>query len=61
MTAKTSANVLVENMEILYENIYNLLKAFQEAASNTLVNPVVVLKNIIQTITTGNEPFVEQF
>lgn len=46
MTAKTSANVLIENMEILYENIYNLLKAFQEAASNTLVNPVVVLKNI---------------
>lgn len=46
MTAKTSANVLIENMEILYENIYNLLKAFQEAASNTLTNPVVVLKNI---------------
>lgn len=52
MTAKTSANVLIENMEILYENIYNLLKAFQEAASNSLSNPTVELKNLDGTTRT---------
>ena len=43
---KTSMNVIVERMELLYENIYNLLEAFRVASnSNTLQDVDVTLRN----------------
>ena len=44
--AKTSLNMLVERQELLYENIYNLLLAFQQAANNESNSQISVeLKN----------------
>lgn len=42
---ETSASVLMSNMELLYENIYNLLIGFQKATNTNLNDISVPLKN----------------
>lgn len=42
---QSKAEILFQRMELLYENIYNLLGAFQEASSTNTGNVSVVLKN----------------
>ena len=42
---KTSAEEILDNMEFLYENIYNLLKGFQQATNTNLSTVTVPIKN----------------
>ena len=42
---KTSAEQIFDNLEFLYENIYNLLLGFQQATNTNLSTVTVPIKN----------------
>ena len=42
---KTSAEEILNNIELYYENVYNLLKGFQQATTTNLSSVIVPIKN----------------